>query len=200
MTDDASDERAGATEDHRGEAADPPGGDDETPTVESLLRSAGVLELTPDGTDVRLTETFERALFERIAQLRGGDRAIKWLAASRGVDPGEVAVTTDGDRFVVGHEGKRIGAWHSEAGFLAAVAAEPTLTEWVDEDRLADLPDEARAELSARLVMCLERCPSCDGALSFVERESDESDPEVALQCTDCASTIATAPGSATED
>lgn len=167
---------------------------DEPPTVESLLRDAGVLELTADGSDVALTDTFERALFERIAQLRSGDRARKWLAASRGIDPGDVTVTADDDRFVVGHDGERIGAWHSEAGFLAAIAAEPTLTEWLDEDRLADLPDEARAELSARLVMCLERCPSCEEPLSFVDREGDDG-PEVALRCRGCGSTVATAPG-----
>jgi len=171
---------------------------DDPPTVESLLRSAGVLELTPDGTDVQLTDAFGRAFRERIEQLRGGDRALKWLAAARGIDPGEVTVTDD-DRFVVTHDGETVGAWHSEAGFVAAVAAEPTLREWIDEDRLAELPDETRAELSARLVMCLERCPSCGESLSFVDRERDGT-AEIALTCAGCRAVVATAPDVQNDD
>lgn len=143
---------------------------------------------------MRLTDAFERALSERIEQLRGGDRAVRWLAAARGIDPSDVTVTAADDRFVVAHDGETIGAWHSEAGFVAAVAAEPTLKEWVDEERLADLPEAVRAELAPRLVICLERCPSCDGPLSFVDRTEDET-TAVALTCEDCGAVVATVPG-----
>lgn len=162
-------------------------GDDE-PTVEDLLRTNDVLEPTPDGDDLQLTAAFERAWQERIEQLRGGDRAIKWLAAAHDADPEAVTVSDERDRFVVTHDGATLGAWHSRAGFLAAVVAEPMLREWVPDDRLAELP-EPRQELAARLTMCLERCPACDEELTFVERE--DGGDGIALVCSGCASTIA---------
>lgn len=179
---------------------DRPDETDDGSTVESLLRSAGVLDVTADGTDVVLTPSFERALSERIAQLRSGNRAIRWLATSRGIDPDAITVTETEERFAVAHDGETIGAWHSEAGFLAAIASEPTLRQWVDEDRLTDLPDEVRTELSARLVMCLEQCPSCEGRLSFVDREADDGTAEIALTCEDCRSVVATAPALQNDD
>jgi len=183
---DETDERSGDTDDAR--------------TVEGLLRSADVIEPTADGTDVRLTDPFERALSERIAQLRGGNRALRWLATTRGIDSDAITVTETDDQYVVGHDGETIGAWHSEAGFLATIAAEPTIREWIDEERLADLDDEVRAELSARLVMCLERCPSCEESLSFVDRERDDGSPEVVLQCQNCRAVVATAPAVGDDD
>jgi hypothetical protein len=163
--------------------------DDQDPTVESVLREADVLEPTADGTDLRLTDPFATAWHERMAKMRGSDRALRWLAASEGIDPDELTVTDAEGRFVVTHDGETVGAWHSEAGFLAAIVAEPTIREWVDEDALDRLPTVPREELAARLVMCLERCPACQGTLTFEERADD--DHGVALVCPDCESTIA---------
>lgn len=164
-------------------------GDRDELTVETVLREADVLEATADGTDLRLTDVFAAAWHERMDQMRGSDRALRWLAASEGIDPDELTVTDADDRFVVTHEGETVGAWHSEAGFLAAIVAEPTIREWVDEDALESLPAVPREELAARLVMCLERCPACGEALAFVDREDGETG--VALDCQGCESTIA---------
>lgn len=171
------------------DTADDESADQSEPTVEAVLRAADVLKQTADGTDLRLTEGFAAAWHERMDQMRGGDRALRWLAASEGIDPGELTVTDAEDRFVVTHDGETVGAWHSRAGFLAAIVAEPTIREWVEEDALDSLPDVAREELAARLVMCLERCPACDGELAFVDRDDDEAG--VSLDCHDCDATVA---------
>lgn len=193
MTSDSPPDRPDETDERDGDTAD-------SQSVEALLRSVDVIEPTVDGTDVRLTDAFERALSERIAQLRGGDRALRWLATTRGIDSDAITVTEADEQYVVGHDGETIGVWHSEAGFLATIAAEPTIREWIDEERLADLDDEVRAELSARLVMCLERCPSCEEPLSFVDHERDDGTSEVALQCRDCRAVVATAPAASDDD
>ena len=171
------------------DTADDETGDQSGPTVETVLREADVLEPTADGTDLRLTEGFAEAWHERMEQMRGSDRALRWLAASEGIDAAELTVHDETDRFVVGHEGETVGAWHSRAGFLAAIVAEPTIKEWADEDALDSLPSVAREELAARLVMCLERCPDCDGELAFVDR--DDGEAGVALDCRDCGATVA---------
>ncbi|ACV46805.1 MULTISPECIES: hypothetical protein [Halomicrobium] len=158
-------------------------------TVETVLREANVLEPTADGTDLRLAEGFAEAWHERMDQMRGGDRALRWLAASEGLDADALDVTEADDRYVVAHGDETVGAWHSRAGFLAAIVAEPTIREWVDEARLARLPDAPREELAARLVMCLERCPTCDSALAFEDRRDGESG--VALRCRGCGATVA---------
>ncbi|MBO4247515.1 hypothetical protein IL252_06750 [Halomicrobium sp. IBSBa] len=162
---------------------------DDAATVETVLREANVLEPTADGTDLRLTDGFAEAWHERMVQMRGGDRALRWLAASEGLDADALDVTEADDRYVVTHGDETVGAWHSRAGFLAAIVAEPTIREWVDEARLARLPDVPREELAARLVMCLERCPTCDSALVFEDRPDGESG--VALLCRGCGATVA---------
>lgn len=157
--------------------------------VEDLLRSAGVVEVTDDGRDIRLTDAFARAWRERIEQMSGGDRALRWLAASRGIDAEDLSVEDSEDRYVVTHDGETVGAWHSRAGFLAAIVAEPVLQEWVDEEALEGLPETPRAELADRLVMCLEQCPDCGGRLDFVEQDGEEE--QFALDCADCGATVA---------
>jgi len=162
----------------------------ETGSVEELLRSGDVLELEPDGTDLRLTERFEQAWHERIEQMRGGDRAIRWLGASRGIDPDEITVSDD-EAFALTHDGEQIGRWHSRAAFLATLVAEPVLNEWLSMDRLAELPDQQRSELSARLSMFLERCPICDTSLTFTEDIAEDGTLNVSLDCHDCGATVA---------
>lgn len=177
----------GTADDRTGEAR--PADEDES--IEELLRSAGVLRETRDGTDVRLTDQFERAWHERIRQMRGGNRALRWLAASRGIEPDALAVADGDGRFVVTHDGSTVGEWHSEASFLADIVAESTVKEFCDPDRLDGLPADARRELSARLCMCLERCPACDAELAFVEDASGDGNVAVSLECPDCGATVA---------
>jgi len=164
--------------------------DIEVGPVERLLRSGDVLELEPDASDLRLTEGFERAWRERIEQMRSGDRAIRWLAASREIDPGEITVSED-EPFVLTHNGEEIGRWHSRAAFLATLVVEPVLNEWLSMDDLAELPDESRHELPVRLTMFLEQCPVCDETLEFTEEVEEDATVSVSLDCAGCGGTVA---------
>lgn len=143
--------------------------------MEELLLGAGVVEEEPDGDDLRLTEEFERAWYRRIEQVRYGDRALRWIAAIHGVDPDDLAVEDGPDGFVVGHDGSPIEEWPSEASFLAGVVARPTLEEWLPEARWEEFSPEERRTLTARLLVFLERCPSCDDTLEFQGETADGS-------------------------
>lgn len=164
--------------------------DEAAVTAESVLLSVDVFEEVPGEDDLRLTDAFDRAWTERIEQMRDGDRALRWLAAVNEADPADLAVEDGGERFVVTHDGEQVGVWHSEATFFAEIVAEPTLREWVPESAFERIPAAQREELSATLLMFLERCPSCDGALEFSE-EGPHGTVHVSLDCTECGATIA---------
>jgi hypothetical protein len=169
-----------------GDATDP---DRDPEPSEELLVSAGVLTETADGTDLELTDGFERDWTDRVRKMRGGDRALRWLAASRGLDPEELTVTDREGYFSVAHDGEPIEEWHSEATFLASIVAEPTLTEWLPPGTEDQLDDERRRQLATQLLAFLERCPACDGELSF-EGDIDGESGTVSLHCLSCDSTI----------
>lgn len=159
--------------------------------MEELLLSENVVEEIPGENDLRLTEEFERVWYRRIEQMRGGDRAIRWLAATRDVDPDDLAVEDESEHFVITLEGSPVEEWPSEASFFAAIVAEPTLQEWISQPQWERLSDDERRELAARLLVFLERCPSCDGALAFDEEtDADEESVRISLHCTACDATI----------
>lgn len=165
------------------------GGTDDEATIESVLLAADVLAETQSGDDLRLTDEFERVWTERIERMRDGDRALRWLAATRDVDPAALAVDDD-DHFAVTHEGDPIDVWHSEAGFLASVVAEPTLREWVPESDLDRVPTARYDEAADRLLAFLERCPTCDGDLAFTDEADDGGTVHVSLDCGRCGATV----------
>lgn len=165
--------------------------DEAAVTAESVLLSVDVFEEVPGEDDLRLTDAFDRAWTERIEQMRDGDRALRWLAAVNGVNPADLAVEDGGERFVVTHDGEQVGVWHSEATFFAEIVAEPTLREWVPEPAFERIPAAQREELSATLLMFLERCPSCDADLAFTEEADADGSVHVSLDCTECGVTIA---------
>lgn len=182
--DERADEEADA-----GDGGDGAAGDGDV-SAEAMLLSANVLEEVPGGYDLRLTDEFADAWRARIEQMRDGNRALRWFAAGEDLNPADLTVDDDGG-FVVTHDGDQVGAWHSEATFLADVVAEPTLREHVPESAFERLPAAHRDELSASLLMFLERCPSCDGDLALSETDGDDGQVHVSLDCTACGSTVA---------
>ena len=135
--------------------------------VEELLSAADVVEEDPEVDDLRLTDRFHEVWWRRIRQLREGGGAEERLAAIIDVDPDELEVGGDGDRFVVSFEGEPIGRWDSDAAFYADLAVEPTLGEWIPE--WETLGDRTRTELIAGLRAFLEECPACEAELEPVE-------------------------------
>lgn len=188
MTDGGRDRERGAGAHDVSEA------DDGTPIEdqvysEDLLVSAGVLEEAAEGTDLALVTEFERAWNERIRQIRRGNRALRWLGATHGVDADDLEVVAEDGRFAVVLDGSPVEEWPSEATFLAGIVAEPTLKEWLPQSTWERLTGDLRRELVAQLLLFLEQCPACDGDLEFDEEPGGES-VHVSLHCPDCGTTI----------
>lgn len=167
--------------------------DDEGPAegvaIEELLLAEGVVEEMDEAEDLQLTEAFEQAWYRRIEQMSGGDRAVRWLAAIHDVAPDDITVDDRDEAFVVDIAGGRTREWPSEAAFIAGLVVEPTLGEWIPEAQWEELPADARRELSARLLLFLERCPACEGNLEMAEA-ADDGSVQVSLDCLDCGTTV----------
>jgi len=176
-----------------GERAD---GDQEPPSdglaegvvIEELLLSEGVVEEMAEADDLQLTEEFEQAWYRRIERMGSGDRAVRWLAAIHEVAPDDITVE-DSERFVVDIAGGPTREWPSETAFIAGLVVEPTLGEWIPDSRWDELPADTRRELSARLLLFLERCPACEGNLEMTE-DAENGSVRVSLDCGECGTTI----------
>ena len=160
--------------------------------VGETLLAAGVVEECPDDDDLCLSETFEEVWWRRIRQVRDEELAVDRLASVLEVDPAELTVRTDEGSFDVVFDGATIGRWTSRATFLADLAVEPTLAEWVPD--WEEFDDRQRTRLIASMRVFLEECPSCDAALDPIEdvRKSCCSNDllTVSLRCESCESTV----------
>ncbi len=166
-------------------------GGSEPVDTETLLRTAGIVEEQPQEDDLRLTQDFRTAWWERIRQYRDGDDAIEQLAAVLEVSPDALDVESD-DRFVVSFDGDPIGQWSSDAAFYADLAVEPRLRERISS--WDDLGDRTRTELIAGLRAFLERCPTCEADLDTIEsarKSCCSSDVvRVNVDCTVCGARV----------
>ena len=162
--------------------------------IATLLDDSGVVEDCADDDDLCLTDSFGETWWRRIREFRDEDSALDHLASVLDVDPDELAVDdgTDGDRFDVTFEDDRIGGWNSRAAFLADLAAEPTLAEWIDDWEVLD--DRERTQTIASLRAFLESCPDCEGALTPVENTvkscCSSSIVTVEVDCQDCGARV----------
>ncbi len=168
--------------------------EDDAPTeeeteLEDILLAEGIVEETPAGTDLRLTDEFEQQWHQRSTQMRGSDRALRWFAGTHDAERDRVETTTDGELFVVEIDGSAVGKWPSETAFLAETVVRPTLREWIPEAEWEQLSEDRRRELSAALLLFLERCPACDEELDFTEEVEDGS-VHVSLTCPSCDATL----------
>lgn len=138
-------------------------GADADETARRLL-AAGVIEPCPDEEDLCLAPAFREQWWRRIEQCRDTETARTRLAAAIEVEP-RVLTFDDEDesKFTVGYEGDAIARWSSRGAFLADLAADPTLGEWLKD--WDELPDRTRTELLVRLRALLTECPACDREL-----------------------------------
>lgn len=162
---------------------------EELSTMEETLLSSGIVEETPGGEDLRLTDEFEQRWHQRNRQMRGSDRAIRWFAASRDVDPDRIDVTTDGELYVLEIDGSELGTWPSEASFVAETVVRPTLRDWIPDEKWNQLEEDMLRELSARLLLFLERCPLCDEDVVLAD-EVDDGSVHLSLTCPACDVTL----------
>jgi hypothetical protein len=157
---------------------------------EPILRHAGVLELMPDGADLRLTEEFQSEWDEYVEFVRGSDydsKLAQMLRTEEDVDSNAVEVRNDDQSVTVFQDDTPIAMWASEAALIADVAAAPLLRERLPEWESMDLG--VRGQLLYGVRIFRERCPSCDGDLALSEGTVESccrSAEVVELTCTSC--------------
>ena len=162
--------------------------------IATLLDDSGVVEDCADDDDLCLTDSFGETWWRRIREFRDEDTALDHLAAVLEVNPDELEVdeNPDAGRFDITFEGDRIGGWNSRAAFLADLAAEPTLPEWIDDWEA--LGDRERTQTIASLRAFLESCPDCEGALTPIENTvkscCSSSIVTVEVDCQDCGARV----------
>lgn len=164
------------------------GGDEIDP--EPILREADVVELTPDGTDLQLTDGFRTEWSKRIVALREGGYELqlaRLLGGNEEVDPDAVEVQIDDRNATVLRDDTPVATWPSEAALIADLAAAPLLRNRLQKAENTNL--SARGQLLHAIRVFLERCPTCDGTLALSEEtvESCCKTAEVAtLTCRAC--------------
>lgn len=167
------------------DARTPPGEADEPA---QRLVAAGVVEPCGDVDDLCLSSSFHETWWRRIEQFREPERAKEQLAATIRVDPAALSFEEEPTGFAVEYQGDRIGQWSSKGAFLADLAADPTLGEWIGA--WGELSDQTRTEHLVRLRAMLERCPACGAELQEnVETISSCCGPDirnVSLECPAC--------------
>lgn len=159
--------------------------------VGALLHEAGVVTECPDGDDLCLESGFRDAWWDRIREVRERSDGRERLADILNVDPATLTFEEEDNRYWVLYEGDRVDAWPSEAGFLADLAVEPTLSEW--DDDWADRSDRERTMTIASLRAFLESCPSCDNELSSEESAWESCCREgtsVSVSCAECGDEV----------
>ena len=160
---------------------------DEAPDVEGLFLSAGVVEECPHEDDLCLTEAFASAWTERIEQRTSMDVSRGDLAELLSIDEADLSVEQFEDAFVANYEGRHIGQWESDAAFIADMAAESVLGDWVDG--WTTIEPRERSGLLAGLRVFLDDCPSCGGSLDMGEGVVESccrSIDVVTVECTTC--------------
>jgi hypothetical protein len=139
--------------------------DPEGSTAETVLREAGVVVDDHTVDDVVLAPDFERAWYERMAEIGSGRTDREALAELVDVDPETLEVHRHNDAFTAKMDGIWIGQWESRAAFVADVAAGRELDARYPAWR--DLPMVFRSEVLGGLRVMLDRCPDCSGPVTL---------------------------------
>jgi len=158
---------------------------------EPVLLEAGAVELCQGGEDLCATESFAAAWREEIEALRDGGDVEGRMAEILDVEPGTVDVVERSSFAMVRSDGQPVARWESRAALLADAAAYRPLSERVDGWAALDMRD--RGQLLNGTRVFLERCPSCDGPITFSEETVESCCREVdvvAMACEDCESLL----------
>jgi ribosomal protein S27AE len=115
---------------------------------------------------------------------------LRWFAAARDVEPEQVETTTGEELFALEIDGSTVGEWPSEASFLAETVVRSLLHERIPDEEWDQLAEEMHREVSARLLLFLERCPSCGGTVTLSEAVDDDEVLHLSHTCTACGATL----------
>lgn len=157
--------------------------------LETFFLNHGILKLSTDVDDLRLTDEFEEKWTEATEPLVDSDISVEMIIDSFGIEP-------DGDQNLefVDQDGVQIlksksaliGQWPSRAALIADIAASNVLQSWVPDWN--DLDPEERGSMLNGLRMFLEVCPTTGGNIELDEEVIESccsSHKVIALTCED---------------
>ncbi|NGM69759.1 hypothetical protein G6M89_12190 [Natronolimnobius sp. AArcel1] len=128
---------------------------------EEFLLDAGVIELTPDETNVQFSEAFETAVVDAVSQDRSTDVDSSRLADLFDVEPAVIEVK-DRSYPTISIDG-RIRKWPTDAALAVELAAHAALHDRTDE--WMDVPLEQRLSILESLRTFVSQCPFCSAAI-----------------------------------
>lgn len=156
--------------------------------VEAVLEDAGATEECADADDLCLVPAFREAWRAEVEAIRDAEGGPRERTTALGAD---LTVNRRGEVLVARADGAIVGQWESEAAFLADVAAAEVLAEryppW------ADFGVAERGAVLNGLRLFVERCPSCDGRVTFGEEVVESCcrfADVVAVTCEDCGARL----------
>lgn len=177
---------------------DPPPAADADVNPAAVLDEAGAVTDCEHGDDLCLTDAFRAAWHERIDELAAGDAARADLAATLDVPEAALQFEEHGEAFVALAEGdprpdggvggrRRVGQWESRGAFIADMAGARALRgRYQGWDGLTPVE---RGRVLNGLRLFLDRCPTCDGDVTFGEDTVESccrSIDVVAVTCDAC--------------
>jgi len=169
---------------------------------ETFLRDAGAIRAETDvddtAADLRTTDEFESALLDRADQLAADGVTAADLTEM--FETGPDSITFKVRDYPAVQIDSRVRPWPSDAALHVDVAANDVLAERTDG--WYDVPLEQRLDILAALRSFHERCPVCDGVVSFDEAVVDSccrSYEVVTFACEDCGTRLVELPSDAAQ-
>lgn len=155
--------------------------------IESMLTTQGIVKPCADA-DLCLQDAFAASWKRRIEQVRDTETARNRFAMILNIDPADVHFESADARFSVEYTGDTIATWESEAAFLADIAVESTLAEWLPGWQEYD--EQIRTQILSSMRVFLEWCPGCDGRLEtsedVIQTCCGPDTTNVIIECVDC--------------
>lgn len=163
--------------------------DDELPDVanpEVVLLDVGALQESDDG-DLVLTESFQTAWREEIADVKQSDAQREEILGVLGLDGGDVEFEVFQEAFKIMVDGNLVGVLESQGAFYADLAGARLLADRFEQ--WDELPVADRSRLLKGLRLFLEHCPECGYDVTFETKEVESccgSHPVAAVDCGRC--------------
>ena len=158
---------------------------------EEILNAAGVIQPCMNGEDLCLTEEFQAAWRDRIAEVRESGDTRENLAEVLDTDPDALDIESHDEARLARLDGQHVGQWESEGALVADLAAEPLMAEHYGGWEDLEVHERSRVLVSLRIF--LEECPTCGGPVQLTEDQVESccsTMDVVAAVCGECESRL----------
>ena len=159
--------------------------------VERFLLESELLEECGHVNDWCLDDAFSDRWHDAMADFDDERARKQAIATLFDIDPDRLELVAFEEATAVRIDDRTIGQWESDAAFLAEVAADRVLPQFVSEWSSLQVGERSRVLHSLR--MFLEECPTCHGPVSMGQETIESccrSFEVVAVTCTACDSRI----------